>query len=126
MCERLDELILPAAADAQRAEVGHDGRHLVPPHEVGQRGARLALEQRERDAQRPQLRLHLGQALEHEAVVPDGRAEEPGHHAEGDGEADAVLVGQLARVEQRPVVLHALVAAHPVHDASRRWLHGLH
>mmetsp|Transcript_3237 Transcript_3237/g.8020 ORF Transcript_3237/g.8020 Transcript_3237/m.8020 type:complete len:328 (+) Transcript_3237:1340-2323(+) len=118
--QRGNHLLLPRDRHAERAEVRHHRADLVVSCELRQRLRRPAAQQCERKGELRELRLHLLEAAEHEAVLPDRRLQEVRDEAEDDGEGHVVLQREVARVEQCPVVLHALVAGHPVDDAARR------
>ena len=74
----------------------------------------------ETEAECVAIRFHFLQAFDLES----GHAEIDemqfvGNEADDDVERYLVLEGQLLRVQQRPVVVEALIAQHPVDDAAR-------
>eukprot|EP00962_Isochrysis_galbana_P048341 scaffold20106_cov111-Isochrysis_galbana.AAC.1 len=114
----LHQPLLPRAWLAERRVVAHDGGHPVPRAEARQLAGHLTAQQAEWQLKLLKIRLHLCQALEPKAVLAGrgvlSRRLEAVDHRKRQG----VRLRQLCGVQKSPVVLHALVSLHPVHDAA--------
>mmetsp|Transcript_1739 Transcript_1739/g.3562 ORF Transcript_1739/g.3562 Transcript_1739/m.3562 type:complete len:252 (-) Transcript_1739:162-917(-) len=100
---------------AKRAHVGKDGEGANRASEVGYGGGRVTTEEREGDSLGPQGALGLGKALEHEVVYAAvGDVAVRVGEVESHDHGHALLPRQLPCIEQRPVILRALLSAHPV------------
>ena len=56
--------------------------------------------------------------FEHKPILPLSCLEKPGHETETHAQWNACSQAEFERMQQGPVVVHALVPAHPVDDAA--------
>ena len=108
--------LYPLAFCPERIEIGHHTSGVQSLHDLGYQYRRIANLQQQRRPPPPQRRFRLLQAAEHEVVMPPDRLGVVRHETEENEARPFPHSGDLARKEQRPVVLRPLIAAHPIND----------
>ena len=115
----------PVRLHPERIEVRHDQSCPDAPGERRHLAARIAAQKDEADGQVSKSPLGFREPAEHERVLAQRGAQEGRREAEGRHQGRFAGQRLPLRVDERPVVGGALVAAHPVDDRSRCRGHAL-
>ena len=113
-------LFTPGTLDAQRIEVCHQRADGILPDKPADLHGRIPLQQHKGYIEPFQALPDLSQSSQHESVLPDGSPQEGRGQGKGHDQRRLSLQRQLLGMDQRPVVRHALVAAHPVNHRTGR------
>lgn len=109
------DLRLPFPYRPKRGEIRDQRGGSAVGEEPRDRIDGVAAEEEEGDPEIAEAGMEDSEAAEHESELTGVGAEKAVEEVEDDGDGGRVLVREMDRVDQSPVVDGALIAEHPIH-----------